>query len=194
MEDQEAEVVIGDRLGYRVTTTTNQVTTESIEFIESGVILKVRAQVDRAGDVLLSIHPEVSTGTINDGIPSLTTTEVTTQLLAENGQKVFIGGLIRNTESQSRNGVPVLGDLPIVGGLFSSRDRLSVNSETIVLITPRLVEAGLPTAVQESMIRLDDQQAQLELRAEETQRAVEPPPWLPTSTADERPRPTRPDH
>lgn len=192
MEDQEAEVVIGDRLGFRVTTTTNQITTESIEFLESGVILKVKAQVDRDGRVLLSIHPEVSTGTINAGIPSLSTTEVTTQLLAENGQKIFIGGLIKHSETQSRSGIPILGDLPIVGGLFSSRDRLALSSETIVLITPRLVENGVPIGIEKSLVRLDEQEMALRLRAEQTLRSVEPPPLLPTSPRDERPTPSRP--
>ena len=139
LENQEAEVVIGDRTGFRVTTTINQVTTESVEFIESGVILKVRAAIDRSGRVLLGIHPEVSNATVTDGIPSLTTTEVTTQMLAEDGEKIFIGGLIRNTASEIRTGVPVLSDLPLIGGLFSRSEEISVNTETIVLITPHIV-------------------------------------------------------
>ena len=139
LENQEAEVVIGDRTGFRVTTTINQVTTESVEFVESGVILKVRAAIDRSGRVLLDIHPEVSNAVVTDGIPSLTTTEVTTQMLAEDGEKIFIGGLIRNTASDTRTGVPVLSDLPLIGGLFSRSEKLTLSTETIVLITPYVV-------------------------------------------------------
>jgi len=191
MEDQEAEVIIGDRLGYRVTTTINQVTSESVEFLESGVILKVKAQVDRNGKVLLSIHPEVSTGSINAGIPSLSTTEVTTQLLAEDGQKIFIGGLIRNASSDSRSGVPVLSDLPIIGGLFARTDNLSQNSETIVLITPRLVEGGLPVDVQQSVARIVETETALELRAERTLKTLEPA-GLSWFSAPPTPRENRP--
>ena len=140
LEHQEAETIIGDRIGYRVTTTINQVTTESIEFLESGVILKVKPSVDGQGRILLDIHPEVSTGTVSDdGIPSQKTTEVTTQMLVEDGQTVFIGGLIKRTMDQSKEGVPLLGDLPIVGGLFSNNARNNVSVETVVLITPIII-------------------------------------------------------
>ena len=119
LEHEPAEVIIGDRLGFRVTTTINQVSTESVEFLESGVILRFTASVDRAGRVLLEVHPEVSTGTIDltSGLPSQTTAEVTTKLLTEEGQKVFIAGLIKNRMTQGRTGIPWLMDVPVVGRL-----------------------------------------------------------------------------
>jgi len=140
LENQQASVVIGDRIGYRVTTTVNQVTTESIEFLESGVILKVKPIVDAEGRILLDIHPEVSTGTVQEGIPAQSTTEVTTQLLVGNGQTVFIGGLLKRNVTESREGVPLLGDLPLLGRLFSSNKIKSVNTETVVMITPHIVD------------------------------------------------------
>lgn len=139
VENQEASVLVGDRQGYKLTTTINEVTTESIEFLDSGVILRVTPAVDDKGRVMLEIHPEVSTGTVSDGIPSQTTTEVTTQVLVPDGNTVFIAGLIRNTLNESRDGVPVLGDIPGLGMLFSRRERTSVNTETVVLITPHIV-------------------------------------------------------
>lgn len=141
LEDQEAETVIGDRLGYNVTTTIDSVTTTSVEFLESGVILKVRPSVDGQGRVLLEIHPEVSTGTVSDdGLPSQTTTEVTTTMLVESGKTVFIGGLIKQTSQESREGVPVLGDIPLLGLAFSNRSITSVNTELVVLITPYIID------------------------------------------------------
>ena len=140
LENQEASVIVGDRRGYAVTTTINQVTSESIEFLESGVILRVTPHVDSEGRVMMDIHPEVSTGVVDaNGIPSQTTTEVTTRLLVGSGQTVFIGGLIKQTQTESRKGVPLLGRIPGVGLLFSSREMTSVNTETIVVITPRVV-------------------------------------------------------
>lgn len=141
LENGEAEVVVGDRIGYSVTTTINLVTSESIEFLETGVILNVKASVDRAGRVLMDIHPEVSSGTVSDdGIPSKRTTEVTTQLLAENGQKVFIGGLITSTSNQNRTGVPIVSGIPLLGHLFA-RDQDQVRkTETVVVITPYIID------------------------------------------------------
>jgi len=140
LENQEASVIVGDRRGYTVTTTINQVTSESIEFLESGVILRVTPHVDSEGRVMMEIHPEVSTGVVDaNGIPSQTTTEVTTQLLVGSGQTIFIGGLIKQTQTESRKGVPVLGRIPGIGLLFSSREVTSANTETVVVITPRVI-------------------------------------------------------
>jgi len=141
LENQEASVIIGDRRGFQVTTTINQVTSETIEFLESGVILRVTPQIDTDGNVLLDVHPEVSTGTVDaNGIPSQVTTEVTTQLLVPSGQTAFIGGLIKHTSNLTQDGVPVLRRVPGLRRLFSSQQRTEVDTETIVLITPYIVE------------------------------------------------------
>jgi type II secretory pathway component GspD/PulD (secretin) len=141
LEDREAETIIGDRLGYNVTTTIDNVTTTSTEFLESGVILKVRPSVDGQNRILLDIHPEVSTGSVSDdGIPNQNTTEVTTTMLVESGKTVFIGGLIKRSEIKTREGVPVLGDIPGLGLLFSNRAISSINTELVVLITPYILD------------------------------------------------------
>jgi type II secretory pathway component GspD/PulD (secretin) len=75
-----------------------------------------------------------------DGVPNQSTTEVTTSMLVDSGQTVFIGGLIKRTSEQIRDGVPVLGDLPVLGALFSNRSLSSVNTELVVLITPYIVD------------------------------------------------------
>jgi type II secretory pathway component GspD/PulD (secretin) len=141
MEGLEAETVVGTEIGYRVTTTINNVTTESIEFLESGVILKVTPTVDRSGRIMLDIFPEVSTGVVSDdGIPSKATTQVSTRMLVSDGKTVFLGGLIQNQINNTREGIPGLGDVPIIGGLFSNRSKSIVSTEIVVLITPRIVD------------------------------------------------------
>lgn len=140
MENQEAKAVVGKSTGYKVTTTINQVTQEGIQFLESGVILRVTPSVDQQGRVLLKVHPEVSSTTLNSGIPEKKSTEVTTELLCEDGQSVFIGGLIKSSSSQDKTGVPLLGELPGIGRLFSTTSDSVNNTETIVIITPRIVQ------------------------------------------------------
>jgi type II secretory pathway component GspD/PulD (secretin) len=139
LENQEAKTVIGDSTGYRVTTTINLVTSESIQFLESGVILKVTPSVDQRGRVLMKVHPEVSSATLADGIPSKKSTEVTTELVCENGQAIFIGGLIKHGSSFERDGVPVAQDLPGIGALFRSRTASVTYTETVVMITPYVI-------------------------------------------------------
>jgi type II secretory pathway component GspD/PulD (secretin) len=163
LENQEAEVIIGDRQGYAVTTTINQVTSESIEFLESGIILKVIPSVDEQGKILMRIHPEISTGTISlAGIPSQNTTEVTTDLLAKDGQPIFIGGLIKNTTNRKREGLPILGDIPVMGRLFSSTKDIVENKETIVLITPYIVNNKTLAVLNEPIEKVNQVEMTLE--------------------------------
>ncbi len=154
LENQEAKAIIGDRIGFKVTTTIDQVTSESIEFLESGVILKVTPSVDRAGHVLLDIHPEVSTGTVSDdGIPSQTTTEVTTRMLVGDAQTIFIGGLIKRSVSDTEERVPFLGDLPLVGNAFANRATSVTTTETVVLITPYILDRSGVLMMREALSR-----------------------------------------
>ncbi len=157
-ENEEASVIIGDRRGYSVVTTINQVTTESIEFLESGVILRVTPNVDDKGQVMLEIHPEVSTGLIDPitGIPSQTTTEVTTRMIIPDGETIFVGGLIKHRVDESKSGVPVVSRIPGVGRLFSKRNNTTTNTETIVLITPTVVESGESMIDQDMIDKIDE--------------------------------------
>jgi type II secretory pathway component GspD/PulD (secretin) len=139
LENQEAKTVIGDSTGYRVTTTINLVTTESIQFLESGVILKVTPSVDQRGRVLMKVHPEVSSASLASGIPSKKSTEVTTELVCEDGQAIFIGGLIKSGSVMDRQAVPVLGDAPVIGPLFSNNVESATYTETVVIITPYVI-------------------------------------------------------
>jgi type II secretory pathway component GspD/PulD (secretin) len=141
LENQEASTNIGDKLGYRLTTTINNVTSESVQFLETGVILRVVPTVDADGRIVLRVRPEVSSGTVLGGIPSKKTTEVSTQLVAENGQSILIAGLIKASAGKRRNGVPLLGDVPGLGNLFSNKEEINSSTETIVLITPRIVSS-----------------------------------------------------
>jgi type II secretory pathway component GspD/PulD (secretin) len=140
LENQEASTNIGDKLGYRLTTTINNVTSESIQFLETGVILRVIPTVDADGRIALRVRPEVSSGSVLGGIPSKKTTEVSTQLVAENGQSILIAGLIKASAGKRRNGVPLLGDIPGIGNLFANKEEINSSTETIVLITPRIVD------------------------------------------------------
>ena len=141
LENKEASAVIGDHTGFVVTTTINLVTSQTVQFLDSGVILKVTPSVDRRGRVLLKVHPEVSSASINAaGVPSKKSTEVTTELLCEDGQSIFIGGLINNVGTRQKSGVPVLGELPGIGNLFSSTNDVVKSTETVVIITPYVIQ------------------------------------------------------
>jgi type II secretory pathway component GspD/PulD (secretin) len=161
LENQEATTNIGDKLGYRVTTTLNNITTETIEFLETGVILRVTPSVDSDGRIAMRVRPEVSSGSFLGGIPSKKTTEVNTQLVAENGQSILIGGLIKANTGLRRTGVPLLGDVPGLGKLFSNNEETGSSTELVVLITPRIVPTHPAAADAETIERVERTEAEL---------------------------------
>lgn len=161
VEDEPASVIVGNRLGYLNTVTINQVTTETTEFLESGVILNVTPSVDREGNIMLDIMPEVSTGTVTDGVPSQDTTSVDTRLIVPNGATSFIGGLMRVQNFDDHRGIPVLGRIPVAGRLFSRKEDRQIRTEIIVLITPRIVDTANPAWFEREAEEVDS--AELEL-------------------------------
>ena len=165
LEDQEAVTNVGDQLGYRLTTTINNVTTESIEFLATGVILRVTPSVDADGRIAMKIKPEVSSGSVSAGIPSKKTTEVATQLVANDGQAVLIGGLIKSSKAYRRQGIPLLSDIPLLGRAFSGTDDSGSMTETVVVITPRIVPADGPAIDEATAARMRASETVLDQRA-----------------------------
>ena len=76
-------------------------------------------------------------------VPSIDTTELTTQVLVGNGETVVLGGVFRNEETQQIQKVPVLGDLPGVGTLFRSTANTNKKVETLIFITLRILSEVL---------------------------------------------------
>jgi len=174
MEGIEAETIVGTEIGYSVTTTINQVTSESIEFLETGIILRVVANVDRSGRIMLEIHPEVSTGAVSDdGIPSKSTTQVTTNMLVPNGKTVFLSGLLQHQVNNTREGVPGLGDMAVIGGLFSNRAESIISTEIVVLITPSIVNYAERETEEKSIDRVKFINEIMDIELADTTRQME---------------------
>lgn len=139
IDNKEAEIIIGGRLGYRVTTTINQVTTESVEFLDIGTMLRLTPRIGNDANIFLSIYPKVSDGVIIQGLPSETTTEVTTKVVVKDGESIFIGGLIRERQEKATKQIPVLGDIPLIGSIFKRSTNTQSKTETIIVITPHII-------------------------------------------------------
>lgn len=142
MDGAKARIQVGDRLGFRITTTTDTASLESVEFLEVGTVLEVTPQISSDGLVQMEINPKVSNGSINnDGLPSENTSEVHTELMVHDGSTVIIGGLLNATKQRTRRQVPFLGDIPVLGRLFGRSGWDDNKSELVVLLTPRIMGA-----------------------------------------------------
>jgi type II secretory pathway component GspD/PulD (secretin) len=137
---QEAHIQIGEQLGFRVTTTTQTSSLESVQFLNVGVVLTVTPRITRDGRVLMRIKPKVSTGEVSPdtGLPSEKTTEVETDVIVESGRGVVIGGLIQERDSNIQTKVPWLGDIPYAGILFQRRQVVKSRAEIIVTLIPHV--------------------------------------------------------
>lgn len=136
----EAEIIIGDQLGFYVVTTVENTVMQSVEFIDTGTLLRLTPRITSDGHVRVEVHPELSDGAVENGLPSKKTAEVTTDVLLRDGQTLFIGGLIRERDEFTRSGIPLLCRIPIVGALFGRTVRSVQRSELIATVTLRILE------------------------------------------------------
>lgn len=144
---QEARVQVGGQLGFRVLTTTQTSTLEQVQFLDTGVILRVTPFITRDNQVLLRVFPEVSTGQINaQGLPESQVTQVETQVLLPDNHGMVIGGLIQETYSDRQRKIPVVGDVKWIGRLFQKREVDRQRSEVVIALLPRIVPYDCPTA------------------------------------------------
>lgn len=135
-----AQLLVGRKLPYLTTTTSQTSTQQSVKFLEVGTSLVFRPFVTEDGYVRMEIHPKKSDGFINSiGLPEESTSEVTTNILVKSGNTIVIGGLMEESLVTNVNQVPILGSLPWVGWLFRNETQSMTKSEIIVLLTPHIV-------------------------------------------------------
>lgn len=130
-------------------------TRSDVERRDVGIILNVTPSISGDGFVRLEIAPEISsvsqrTTQISEDFeaPIITTRKVDTVVTVKDGQTIVIGGLIQNTLEDRRTKVPLLGDIPVVGNAFRSKQIENIKTELLVILTPKVVPGDSPSAVE----------------------------------------------
>lgn len=150
VEGKEATINVITQQPYSqtTTTTTDAATTQSTEFtfVDVGVKLNVIPRINADGYISIVIKPEVSSITSffpdsasEQRVPVVETANAESTVLVKDGTTIIIAGMIKDTKSLSINKVPVLGDIPIIGKLFSNKSDEIQRTETIVFLTPRII-------------------------------------------------------
>ncbi len=148
-DNREARIQVGQQIPLATSETSISGTTDiqrTYQYRDIGIILKVKPQVNESGLISLEIAQEISS--LGDSIsfgdgstqPSLNKTEATTTLVAQDGQTIIIGGLIREDVTKSKEGLPFLSKIPLLGYLFGSSSNLTTRVELILLLTPHVVQ------------------------------------------------------
>jgi type IV pilus assembly protein PilQ len=117
-----------------------------LERVEAGLQLGVLPSVVNGSMIRLVVdvnNSQPDSQIAVDGIPAVSTNSANTSVIVDNGATAVIAGLIKNSDSTSRSGVPFLSDIPVLGLLFRSDGKVEKNNEMIILITPRILDKQL---------------------------------------------------
>ena len=139
-------------------------TSNSVQYRPTGILLEVKPSINASGMVTLSLTQEVSArgADVNAGgsvYPSFTKRKVTTEVTLEEGRTLMIAGLIQDKGNRSAQGLPGLKDIPLIGTLFGTKNRVSDKTELMMTITPYIVSnrdegERLTKAFEESVAKL----------------------------------------
>ena len=143
LDNERAFFDIVREIPYKETSTTGNTATETIQFKNVGVKLEVRPHVTRDSMVRLHIAPEFGVIVSRDeatNVPTVDTRKLETIILVKDGQTIVLGGLRKKDVSQQTNKIPLLGDLPLIGGLFRLEGEDTTITELVVFITPRIIK------------------------------------------------------
>lgn len=147
-DNQEAEFFDGQDIPFitNAQTTDTGGTTQGFEYRAVGIQLRVRPRLTPNKDVDLRVNIELSSvapGQQNaSGQVVVDRRETTTQLIVRSGQTLVISGIMRNEDSEVVRKIPLLGDIPLLGWLFRSREQSASTTEQLIFITPVIVENG----------------------------------------------------
>lgn len=113
----------------------------SVSFKKAVLSLKVVPQITPDDRIIMDLTVNKdSVGQIFNGVPSIDTREVSTQVLVDNGQTVVLGGIYEQEQNRATRRVPFLGDLPYVGTLFRDKSEVNNKNELLIFVTPKVIK------------------------------------------------------
>lgn len=150
LNNQTASLQVGDQVpilsqqAVGVTTSQGSIV-NSVQYENTGVILQVTPRVNRSGEVMMDISQEVSdvSSTTSSSIdsPTIEQRKITSTVAVQDGETVALGGLISKSRTESKNGIPFLQEIPVLGNAFRDTQDNDTKTELVVLITPHVVDS-----------------------------------------------------
>ncbi len=147
LANETATLQVGDQVPIITQTATGDqqtsLTVNSVTYRDTGVLLTVTPRVGEGGRIFIDIEQEVSdvsqTTTSEINSPTIAQRKFRTQIAVDNGQVIALGGLIRTTRTKGDSGVPLLSEIPLLGGLFRERANVKGRTELVVFLKATLV-------------------------------------------------------
>jgi general secretion pathway protein D len=150
INNQLATLTVGDEIPVstgtgnvlNAATGTSNTIINSIDYRNTGIILRVVPRVSVNGNVQLDIEQEISqvaNGTQNSLTPTVSQRKVKSSIAVASGQTVLLAGLIQERSEVDRNGIPILDQIPKIGDVFSHQNKTIVRTELIIFIRPQII-------------------------------------------------------
>ncbi len=179
LDNQFASLQVGDQIpittGSATVLSANNTVVNTIDYRNTGVILRVAPRINANGNVMLDIEQEISrvadTSNANTLTPTVSQRKVRSSIAVASGQTVLLGGLMSERQDMSRGGIPGLDQVPGLGVLFSRNSGSMQRTELIIFIRPQIIRNGVDA------YRIAD-----ELRAKMVGRPGMSPPATPEAT------------
>ena len=146
LDNQEAEIVVGQNVPFvtgQQLSASNNNPFQTIERQDIGISLKVKPQINEGNNIKMEIEQEVSdvSNTAVTGATDITTNtrRIQTTVLVEDGQTLVLGGLIDDQINDTRDKIPLLGDIPLLGSLFRYRTTSKFKRNLVVFLHPTIL-------------------------------------------------------
>ena len=144
---REAVIKQGREIGYVTTTVSGGLVTQTVNFKDVVLELKVTPTITNDGRVFLNMavkkdELEDFIDTVNGSVPLIAKREVNTAVLVEDGNTVVIGGVYEFSDRSQASKVPFLADLPILGNLFKKKGRSKTKAELLIFVTPKVMSVS----------------------------------------------------
>jgi general secretion pathway protein D len=161
LDNQKAQIKVGDRISVQTQTQTGVSTgtgvLNSFQYLETGILLAVTPRINSGGMVTLDVNQEVSVPdpnsvNANNPNPTVNSRSAQTSVVVASGESIVLGGLIREDNTSSTSGIPLLSKIPILGALFGTQGYLRKRTELVLIITPRIISD--PVQAREATLEL----------------------------------------
>jgi general secretion pathway protein D len=146
LDNQKAEMQVGSQVPIPTTTSYSGsagIPVQSFELKDTGVMLTVIPRINAGNMVTLDVLQKITDiGPIDSATKQRTFLQrsMKSRIAVQSGQTAILGGLIRDNKDNTRNGIPGLVDIPVLGSLFGTTEKNKDRTELIVLLTPRVME------------------------------------------------------
>ena len=154
LDNQVATLQVGDQVPFSTGTATvltaNNTVVNTIDYKNTGIILRVLPRANANGNIVLDIEQEISNVAAGSGqslTPTISQRRVKSSIAVASGQTVLLAGLISETENKTRQGVPLLDSIPGVGDAFSHQNTARNRTELILFIRPTVIKDAVDAHV-----------------------------------------------